>query len=392
MNSAAAVSEPVASSRAGTWLHRHLDHLLAGVILVWGMTDAATSRFAHGPFVLNALVVAGLAGAALLRRRAPLTFTAVSLLLAIVSTIWLTDVAKVQWSLYLLIVPAYTVAAYTDLRPALLGLAMALVAPTIVDALQSDFLGNVSFTLPLSIASWSAGRAMRHRRQLTAELEDRAARLEAEREARERLAVADERTRIARELHALVANSVSAMVVQSEAAQRLLDDDPPAADAAMAAIEDTGREALGEMRRILGVLRRADDGAELTPQPGIGQIHALIERAREHGQPVELHVEGEPGPLPTTVDLAVYRILEEALAQSAPGAVRPSAATLGITLRFTDAAVVLALTVTGTAVAWPTIGMRERVALCEGTLSDEPTGSGRRLVAELPRAFEEVFA
>ena len=122
------------------------------------------------------------------------------------------------------------------------------------------------------------------------------------------LVIAEQRTRIARELQALVANSVSAMIVQTQAAQRLLVEAPRDADAAMVIIEDTGRQALAEMRRILGVLRRDDDKPELSPAPGVGQIPALIERVRRSHPLVALHVEGEPGPLPASVDLGIYRI------------------------------------------------------------------------------------
>jgi signal transduction histidine kinase len=170
----------------------------------------------------------------------------------------------------------------------------------------------------------------------------------------------------------------------------MLDHSPEAADKAMLAIEDTGREALSEMRRILGVLRRSgDDVPELAPQPGVGQLHTLVESARTSGGSVELHVEGEPGPLPFAVDLAVYRILEEALADAPE-----STGKLAVSLRFAEQLVELQIGCerVGSS-SWPTVGMNERVASCDGRLRvDDRPGGGRTIVASLPRAFEAAYA
>jgi signal transduction histidine kinase len=242
-------------------------------------------------------------------------------------------------------------------------------------------VGNYVFTAGMSTASWVVGRALRARRLLNEELERKALRLAAERDSRERLAVADERTRIARELHAIVAGNVSTMVVQTEAAQVLLDEDLDRADEAMAAVEDAGRHTLAEMRRILGVLRRPGDAAELAPQPGVGQIHSLVERARGDHRRVELEVDGEPGPLPASIDLSVYRILEEALATAGTGHVR-------VRLGFGECNIELEVTTSSSADAsWPTLAMRERVAVCDGEL----VADDERLRVCLPRVFEEVL-
>jgi signal transduction histidine kinase len=172
------------------------------------------------------------------------------------------------------------------------------------------------------------------------------------------------------------------MVVQTEAAQQLLDEDLDRADAAMAAVEEAGRQALSEMRRILGVLRRAGEGPERAPQPGVGQIHALVERAREQHREVELEVDGDPGPLPASIDLGVYRILAEALANS-------GAAPVEVRLTFTERDVELDVSAHGApAASWPTLAMRERVALCDGELEADEG----RLRVRLPRAFKEVLA
>jgi glucose-6-phosphate-specific signal transduction histidine kinase len=207
-------------------------------------------------------------------------------------------------------------------------------------------------------------------------------RLVAERESRELLAVADERTRIARELHAMVAGRITAMVVQTGAAQRLLRDDLDRADEAMAAVEAAGRQTLAEMRRILGVLRHPDQAAELAPQPGVGQIHRLLEQARADHRNVEFEVDGEPGPLAASADLGLYRILEEALATAGPGDIK-------VRLGFAQQDVDLQVLADGAVdQAWPTLGMRERVAFCGGELE---AGEGR-LRVRLPRGFEEAAA
>ena len=374
------------AARCKQWGVRHLDELLALIVLTWGVIATASSHSQTGPLIANLAIVVALSAAIVMRRRAPLAFAAVTFALALISTIWLDNIVKATWSTYMLLVPAYTVAAFLELRAALLGLGITVGMVAAIDAFQRHVFMELLFTTIVAVAAWMAGRAMRHRRLLAVELQHRAERVAAEREDRERLAIADERSRIARELHAVVANSVSAMVVQAEAAQRLLDDDLAAADQAMDEIESTGREALAEMRRILGVLRRGDENAELAPQPGAGQIHTLIERARASRRHVGLRVEGEPGPLPASVDLAVYRIVEEALERSAGEA--------DVVLKFEGDEVELEVSRSGAGgEPWPTVAMSERVALCEGNLFAEPApGDRERLVVRLRQSLEEAFA
>ena len=165
----------------------------------------------------------------------------------------------------------------------MLGLGICVTAIAAANLLEPGLSSASSWVFSLgasTVPSWVTGRILRARRTLAAELRRTNERIVAEQHGREMLAIAEQRTRIARELQALVANSVSAMIVQTQAAQRLLVEVPGDADAAMAIIEDTGRQALAEMRRILGVLRRADDKPDLSPAPGVGQIPALVERAR----------------------------------------------------------------------------------------------------------------
>jgi len=364
-------------------LDRWLDPALAAVALVAFEIEILTSRHRSGPLVLNVLGAAAITVPLVWRRRAPLAYTCLTMGLAVLMTATLTDLTALGIPQFVLIIAAYTVAAHEPQTRALIGLAVCLAAVWGLGAMSSRYtsLGQYAFVTGGFALFWAVGRAVRARRLLDEELGRKAERIAAERESRELLAVADERTRIARELHAVVAGSVSAMVVQTEAAQQLLLEDFDRADAAMAAVEEAGREALSEMRRILGVLRRVGEAAELAPQPGVGQIHMLVERAREQRRQVELEVDGDPGPLPASIDLGVYRILEEALAGTGEDP-------LEVRLTFAEHDVELDITSHSThAASWPTLATRERVALCEGEL-DADEG---RLRVRLPRAFEEVL-
>jgi signal transduction histidine kinase len=377
---------PVAAPAAGGLPWPWLDPALVGVFLVAFEIEAVTSSYRRGALVLNLLALAALALVITWRRRRPLLFLLASGAIVDALSGGLTSLHSltVAGSYTVLVLP-YTVAAWEDRRRAAAGLAIWICGAALDGILGQgsafDFLGaTLSGT-----AVWAVGRAIRSRRALIAELRRTSARLAAEREDRERLAVAGERSRIARELHAVVAGAVAAMVVQAEAAQSLLGADPPRADATMGAIEDTGRDALAEMRRILGVLRHR--GGEREPQPGVDQIYALIERGRARGQLIELNVDGEPGTLPAGVNLGLYRILEDALE-----AVRPAEA-VSVTLRFGED--YLELHLTGSCQGpsgWPTEAMRERIALCGGELESAGVGGGWDFIARMPRGAQGALA
>ncbi|MGA2007145.1 MAG: histidine kinase [Solirubrobacteraceae bacterium] len=369
-----------------------LDPLLAGVALAVLEIGVLTASHRRGPLTVNLIVVAGMALMAIWRRRSPLLFLVIVGALASVLNQALTSLDNLALvAAYVLLVPAYAVGAWEKRPKALLGLAIFFCGSAInVLVVRHQTVGNFAGGAFLVCAAWAAGRAIRSRRVLTSELERILARLAVEREDRARLAVAGERSRIARELHAVVARSVAAMVIQAEAARGLLDRDRVRADAAMGAIEDTGRQTLAEMRRILGVLRHTEHVGEREPQPGVAQIYTLIQRARERGQPVELSVDGEPGTLPAGVDLGIYRILEDAL-----NSVRQqSGSTVGVTLRFGEEDLELRLTARCVGPSdWPTEVMRERVALCGGQLhNEEPDEHGWQLAVRVPRGLQGALA
>jgi signal transduction histidine kinase len=228
-----------------------------------------------------------------------------------------------------------------------------------------------------------AGRALRSRVLLRRELHVKAERAEAERAERSRQAIEEERDRIAGELQAVVANGVSAMVIQAEAVPRLLaSDDRGAAAMAFGAIEETGRDALSEMRRLLGVLRHEDEGLALSPQPGLARLQALVERQRERGLEVELRVEGERRDLALGVDLTAYRVLEDAL----QAAVRQRAERATVVLSYGDSDLNLEVgddRAGGASARLP--GLRDRVGLYGGHLTaGRENGHGFKLRARLP--------
>ena len=212
-------------------------------------------------------------------------------------------------------------------------------------------------------------------------------------------AAADERRRIAREMHDVVAHSVSVMVVQAGGARRILERDPERAVAAAAQIERTGREALAEMRRLLGVLHRDDDEHDVrAPQPTMAGVGALVERAREAGLPVELHVAGERRSLPAGLDLAAFRVVQEGLDQRAQ--VRRARADRGPRALGRRATLELEILDRGPGPARERlggdgghglVGMRERVKLYGGELeAGRRRGGGFRIRAKLPLVADET--
>jgi signal transduction histidine kinase len=367
-----------------------LDRALAGLVLVVLEAEVLTAQHRRGPLALNVLAVVAIALATVWRRRSPLVFLLVVGLLGSLMNAWLIELNKSPLiGVYFVLVPPYTVAAWGARREACAGLAVFLGGAAASQLTSqrgklADFAG-AAFTVS---ASWAAGRAIRSYRLLTAELRRANAQLAAEREDRARLAVAGERSRIARELHTAVARSVAAMVVQAEGALSLLGEDPEQADAAMGEIETTGRAALAEMRRVLGVLRRGEGPGELAPQPGVDQIYALIQLARNNGRAVELRVAGDAGTLAAGVELGLYRILENALASAREGRVE-------VALLFAEAELELRLEADCDGPnGWPTDVMRERLALCGGRV--EPVADddgGWRFSVRMPRGlFQGVAA
>ncbi|GAA2877106.1 sensor histidine kinase [Streptosporangium fragile] len=260
------------------------------------------------------LIVTGCLSPVLRRSRPFLALTLVCL--AQVTLAATGQSASLLWLAALVLV--YSIAAHRGLAVSLGAPALALTAH-LASAVPSDRLGDVRthlLTTVLTVTVWITGRSVRLRRAYQAELRDRDRRMERAREADRRAARAEERSRIARELHDVVAHHVSVMTVQAAAARRVLAADPDRAGEALSAIENLGRTAMAEMRDIVGVLRTDTAPAERTPQPGVEEIPALVDQMREAGLHTQLWIEGERGRLSPGVDLAAYRLVQEALTNS----------------------------------------------------------------------------
>lgn len=251
------------------------------------------------------------------------------------------------------------------------------------------FVWSFFFALP-----YGAGRAVRSRTTLNAELRVNTERLEQQQRERARQAVVEERTRIARELHDVVAHSVSVMVIQTAAARAVARRDPAAAAAALGSVESCGRDALVDMRRMVGVLHRSDIDLLSGTTPGLSQLGTLADRARASGLPVQVTVEGEARSLPPALDLVSFRIVQEALTNAIKHA-GPARALVRVT--FTADCLQLEIVDTGRgplrrrapvdAIGHGLVGMRERLSLYGGELrTGQRSGGGFQVLANIPLA------
>jgi signal transduction histidine kinase len=291
------------------------------------------------------------------------------------------------------LIALYTVAAHCDRRRSRIALAGAAGGLLIVmiTARWDVNIGNITSNVVVFGTAWLIGENVRGRRAFVAGLQERAELAEATRLEEARRAVAEERTRIARELHDVVAHSMSVMIVQAGAARQVLGRDPAMATEALQSIEATGREAMTEMRRLLGVLREEGDAPDLLPQPTVKDLHALLEPCVEAGLAVTVEVEGEARDLPPGVDLSAYRIVQEALTNARKHA-GPASAT--VRLRYAADALDVEVTDDGRGASGGSatesgghglIGMRERVELFGGDLEAGPRiGGGFAVRAHLP--------
>ncbi|HEY5099478.1 MAG TPA: histidine kinase [Gaiellaceae bacterium] len=326
------------------------------------------------------------------RRRTPAAtlLTAAGALVLVATLVSHTQGIPVEIFLALLLA-FYSVGAHChDRRSAFVG-AGALAAIAAADLARPGVFSasgsRPSALLAFAIA-WLVGRDLRRRRQRVADLEDRAERLEHEREEKAQLAVAEERGRIARELHDVIAHGVSVIVVQAQAGPHLVADPQRVVDV-FRAIESSGRDALVELRRLLGILRSGDEQLAIGPQPGLGSLQSLVEHLRVSGLPVELRIEGEPAHLPAGIDLSAYRIVQEALTNVVKHAQDAAAE---VVIRYEPRALELVVVDDGHGGATSRngsghglIGMRERVALYGGTLETGKRDRGGYAVrARLP--------
>jgi signal transduction histidine kinase len=375
------------------WLRRHpvlVDGMLAFVLALTGLPQITSGHWLHFLFVL--LLVAPVA----FRRRNPVQAFTIAAAGGACLVLTRSGMSPADLAIIVLL---YTLAAYRPRRESVPGLAVTLLGSAVAIVIRTPgvgvrdphmFASGLTVLGGTALAAWVLGDSMRYRRAYYLALEDRAARLERERDAQARLGAAAERARIARELHDVVAHNVSVMVVQADGARYALESEPERARQALGAISATGRQALAEMRRLLGVLRSGDEQAELVPLPGIDQLRDLLDQTRAAGRTVSFTLEGTPKPLSEGVGLAAYRVVQEALTNTRKhGGIGASVA---VSLRYTADELIVGVADDGRGAAAADdgaglglTGMRERVGMYGGTVHAGPRPAGGYLVsASLP--------
>jgi signal transduction histidine kinase len=400
--------------RHPTWVDSCWAVLLLMISSVWfissvesdseGLPQGPKEQVAAVPIVLALCLVVAL------RRRAPEKMLVLTTGTGVAQVVTHVDVGPANFAMLVIV---FTVASRNIRWASRFALGGAVAAPTIAtlrwpeenQTLAGTILGDIFLTVTFVLA-WVLGDSLRTRRAYYAQLEERATRLEKEREAQTQIAAAAERARIARELHDVVAHNVSVMVVQADGAAYVLDSAPDQAKQALSTISGTGRQALAEMRRLLGVLRTGESGpdgasgregaGEYGPQPGVDQLSELIEQVRGAGLAVSFTIEGTPRPLPSSIELTAYRVVQEALTNSR----KHGGPDVGATVRLRYGADELSLLAEddgrgaeremyeegGTdGLGHGLIGMRERVGMVGGSLETGPRpGGGFRICAVLP--------
>jgi len=356
------------------------DAVLAPVLLAWSVVADQAEPFSVALLLLTLPV--------LVRRRWP-TGAAVATAAGIaLSTVWpITNAATLPAILAGLLV-AWSVAVHA--RWPYVGLLLLLVS--LVPLANERFaLPLPAATLPFALvgSAWLAGSAVRRRAQVELAWRERAHAVEREQALGRAAALAEERARIARELHDVVTHRVSLMVIQAGAARTVLATAPPVAVEQLVALESGGREALAELRGMLDLLAvAADPDAPLGPAPGLSALPDLVERTRAAGLPVRLEVSGDAVPVPSRVDLTAYRVVQEALTNALRHSTRDGTA---VTVHYGTDELAVGVVDDVSAATAPfregrgIVGMRERVALCHGTLEAGPRpGHGFGVQVRLP--------
>jgi signal transduction histidine kinase len=319
------------------------------------------------------------------RRRAPLAVFGVIAAAAFAQ--WLANV-RMPADLALLFA-LYCVAAHSARRHLLLAgavLQAGIVMASLRWAPGERILGSVLSLTMLGTAAAVTGMNMRTRRAYLASLEDRAVRLERERDQQAQLAVAGERARIAREMHDIVTHNLSVMVALADGAVFAQQRSPERATTAMRQISGTGRQALTDMRRFLGVLRDDEPDALRHPMPGLAQLESLADQVRAAGLPTRLDLEGDPGPVPAAAQLTVYRLVQEALTNTLKHTAKGASAQVRVRCSADEVSLVVTDDGRAAATASPgsghgLAGMRERTAAYGGALNAGPLPDGGWRVA-----------
>jgi len=368
-----------------------LDTLLALLLFLGASLSAISpSTQARSPDVTFYLLLAVGAAPYALRRRAPL----VVLVLASVPVLAMITLgygsAVIGSGLFL---AAYTVAAWSSTRLTAFaaGYVLVLLAAVVALVPRSMQFGELATNAALFIGAFALGRSMNERRRNLSLLHERADLAEQARQAETRLALADERLRIAQELHDVLAHSLGVIALQAGVGAHVIDADPAEAKASLLSVAGTSRSALTEVRRILGALRGQGDSATYHPPPGLDAVGDLAAELTAAGLPVTVHVEGYRDGMPAALDLTAYRLVQESLTNVVKHA---GAARAEVTVRYEPGALVLEVVDDGPGPATSTegaspgrgqLGMRERVSLWGGSLTTGPRPcGGYRVSARLP--------
>jgi signal transduction histidine kinase len=371
---------------------RLLDRLLVAFLVIAGWVNVLTSTDRQGSVALNLLLISVMGLSLLWRRDKPFVPVVACGIGMPLSAAVLTAPPYIFVSIAMMSTASYSAGAHLERRLALRGLALVLLSLTTVVLIfdPSDWFFPITI---FGLVPWLAGRTIRNQTMLARELAEKAELAEHAREEEERRAIVSERSRIARELHDVLAHNLSVMVVQAGGARRIVEKRPEQAAQVADLIERTGREALAELRRLFGPVRHGD-GEDLHGPVGIDQVEELAARARAAGLSVHVHVEGDRVRLPAGVDLTAYRVVQEALTNTLKHGGRAQAS---VTVSYEPNEVVLSIEDDGVGTGGSgdelgelggghgLVGMRERVALYGGLLQAGPRDNGGFAVrARLP--------
>jgi signal transduction histidine kinase len=370
---------------------RAIDRLFVVFLAAVAIIDLSANSHVEGPMWLNIAVLIGIASTFLWRRSRPLVPVAAVVVGLGVMSVWLTEPPNAFVAVLLMVSAAYSAGRHLHGRRStyLFALGTVAIVAIAIKVDNSDIFFPVTF---FWILPWLAGRTIRNHTMLARELAEKAERAQHAREEDERRAIAIERSRIARELHDVLAHNLSVMVVQASGARRVLDKDPIRAVEVASLIERTGREALAEIRHLFGPMRRGD-GEDLSGPPSIARVDELARRARDAGLRVELRVSGDPVALPAGIDLTAYRIVQEGLTNAIKHA---GSAQARVTVSYEPNEVVLSIEDDGEGPreGWELseaggghglVGMRERAALYGGLVqAGRRRGGGFAVHARLP--------
>jgi signal transduction histidine kinase len=383
-------ADPVAEGMTG-WRRRlgwspRADAVVAVLVLALGeayaLLDSAMADVRLPVAVAQLLAAAAIA----IRSRRPFTALLLALAAMAAESILIDADPESPASPIATLLALYSVAARADRGRAAVAATLGIAVPCVLElTADNGDIFDVWVIVPVFVVPWLAGRAVRASRRQADRLRLLTERLRRERDARVRLALIEEHTRIARELHDSVAHAVSVMVLQAGAAEEVLTSAPDRARAAVRASEELGRQALGDLRRMLGVLGAQEPAGALAPPVGLGQVDRLIAHMRQAGLPVRLEMHGAPAKLPAGVDISAYRIIQEGLTNALKHA---GAVPTTVTLDYGHDALEVEIADDGGGLGRASlagagqglIGMRERVALYGGTLEAGHKAGGGYLV------------